>query len=124
MPLPFQMNSEIERAVSSVLQKEGLLNPQEEFSEALTVSGITINELANQLSSLIYSSRDRTKLEAIKIALAGKGIDLREKDSMVEAPPTIIFNIATSHEQTLNMFAPPREVKSLIEMSTGNVNSD
>jgi len=116
MPLPINLNSSIERAVTSVLEKEGIYTKIEEFDKALDAQGISVNELASQLAMLIYSGKERTKLEAIKMALAGKGIDLREKDPVTQAP-TIIFQINSSTEQTLNMFAPPREIKSLEEMS-------
>jgi hypothetical protein len=116
MPLPIQHSSSIEEAVHSVLEKAGVLVPKEKFSQALESNGITIDQLAAQLSTLIYTAREGTRLKALEIALAAHGIELRESKITPEAP-TIIFNISTGDVQSTNMmFAPVREIKSLDEM--------
>jgi len=119
MPILPILDSGLCQAVDSMLVKAGVTNPKIKFQDALIASGLTIDELASQLANLLYSGKERTRLEALKLALAGQGVDLREKDAVTQVP-SIIFNITSNEQNVLNMFAPTREIKSLEEMSLEN----
>jgi hypothetical protein len=121
MPIPIQTSSGIEQAVNSMLRKSGVLTNKEKLSESLISNGLTIDELGAQIANLVFSGKERTRLEALKLALAGHGIDLREQ-TQVNVVPSITFNIVSNSEtNVLEMFAPTREIKSLKEMSLPNV---
>ena len=106
MPLILQ-NTNLNTAVETVLEKEGILPPKQRITGALETSGITIETLANQLANLIYTAKDPIKLKAIMAALSAYGINL-EKESNLATTPTFVFNLIGDNVQLNSLFAPPR----------------
>lgn len=107
MPLPMN-HLQIESAVTSALEKVGAIPVSEEAISALKDAGADVHRLATELASLVFSAKDRTKLEAIRDAMMLHGINLKTENRTGSQTPTININIVSENTNLNNLFAPER----------------
>lgn len=106
MPLPY--NPEIiENAVSSALEKSGVLSKRNSAIESLNEAGADVERLAHEIANLVFSAKESTKLKAIQYAFALHGINI-QAESTPPINPTINIMVQGEDIQLKNLFAPER----------------
>jgi hypothetical protein len=96
----------IPKIVDEVLVDAGILPPREQFSQSLEISGVTIDMLAQILADLLMNGKESTRLKALQLALAAKGINIQP--AFENSPAGITVNINVGNNNLNALFAPER----------------